>query len=305
MQDKKIVAVVVTYNRIAMLKCCLQSLLEQTVSCDILIVDNASTDGTAAWGLKQAAETDRIKYQNTGANLGGAGGFQCGMRWAVSADYEYVWVMDDDCIPEKDALEQLLKADLLLEGKYGWLSSVALWTDGHVCKMNHPKLKKTFYDFIEFMKYGIVAAEQATFVSLFLKREIICQMGFPIAEFFIWGDDVEFTRRIAVRGSVPCFVVGQSQVVHAMKENIGTNLVTDRPERIDRYRYAFRNEAYCYRKEGVRGVCYYCARVGINFLRILVKAPDHKGKRVWVLLSGFMKGCFFHPKVEFPKESGK
>lgn len=303
MEENRTAAVVVTYNRLAMLKKCLQSLLAQTAPCDILIVDNASTDGTGEWVLEQAEEEKKLHYRNTGANLGGAGGFQLGMRWAVQSGYEFIWVMDDDCFPKDDALEQLLAADGLLKGKYGWLSSVALWTDGHSCKMNHPKLKKNFYEYIEFMKEGIIAAEQATFVSLFLKTETVCQAGLPIAEFFIWGDDVEFTRRIAVRQKMPCFVVGKSQVVHAMKENVGTNLATDRPERIDRYRYAFRNEAYFYRKEGIRGIVYFCARAGVNFLRILIKAPDHKGKRAWVLISSAVRGCFFHPRAEFPEKA--
>lgn len=81
-------------------------------------------------------------FHNTGSNLGGAGGFHYGMRWAVEANYDYLWVMDDDCFPKTDALEKLLSADSLLKGVYGWMSSVALWTDGRECRMNRPKVKK-------------------------------------------------------------------------------------------------------------------------------------------------------------------
>ena len=51
---------------------------------------------------------------NTGANIGGAGGFNLGMRWAVEVGYEYVWVMDDDCITLKNTLQELLKAETLV-----------------------------------------------------------------------------------------------------------------------------------------------------------------------------------------------
>ena len=293
-KKSNIAAVVVTYNRLELLRQCVEALRTQTSSCDILIVDNASTDGTAQW---LASQPD-LHYRNTGSNLGGAGGFNHGMRWAVEAGYDYVWVMDDDTLPKADALEKLLGADSVLEGNYGWLSSVALWTDGSECKMNRQKLKKSFYEYSPLMKYGLVLAEQATFVSLFLHADTIRQFGLPIKEYYIWGDDIEFTRRIAVRGELPCFIAGQSQVVHAMKENIGSSIATDCPERIDRYRYAFRNEAYLYQKEGFRGICYYLGKCGLNFIRVLAYAPNRKLRRCGIILCSMAKGFVFHPQIE-------
>ncbi len=298
MEKNQVAAVVVTYNRVTLLQKCVEKLEGQTKSCDILVVDNASTDGTAVWLAERQSENTRLRARNTGENLGGAGGFNYGMRWAVEAGYDYLWLMDDDCLPEPDALEKLLEADALLGGDYGWLSSVALWTDGTECRMNRQKLKKSFYEYSPLMKYGLVQAEQATFVSLFLRAETVRRVGLPIRDFFIWGDDIEYTRRIAVREKMPSFAAGQSQVVHAMKENSGSSIATDSAERIDRYRYAFRNEAYTYRQEGARGVCYYLAKCGLNFFRILVKAPEHKGKRIAVLIGSMVRGVFFRPEIE-------
>lgn len=290
-------AVVVTYNRRAMLEKCIQALLAQTASCDILIVDNASTDGTGEW--VSTLTDQRIHCRNTGSNLGGAGGFNVGMRWAVEAGYSRVWVMDDDCLPNPDALEKLLEADALLGGEYGFLSSAVLWTDGGECKMNRQKIRKAYYERIELLKYGLIQVEQATFVSLLFPAATIRRAGLPIREFFIWGDDIEYTRRLSVRMKLPCYLAGQSQVVHAMKGNTGSSIATDAPERIDRYRYAFRNEAYLYRQEGLSGVCYYLAKCGLNFGRILVSPAEKKGKRIWVLLSSMARGAMFQPKVEF------
>ena len=73
---------VVTYNRLDMLKCCLTSLMKQTVACDIMIVDNASIDGTEEYVRSIACNT--VFYFNTGRNLGGAGGFNFGIRKAVN-----------------------------------------------------------------------------------------------------------------------------------------------------------------------------------------------------------------------------
>ena len=286
-------AVVVTHNRIDLLRQCVAQLENQTRACDILIVDNASTDGTAQW---LASQPD-LHCRNTGANLGGAGGFNLGMRWAVEAGYDYVWVMDDDTLPQPDALEKLLEADSVLEGNYGWLSSVALWTDGSECRMNRQKLKKSFYEFSPLLKYGLVQAEQATFVSLFLRGETIRRVGLPIKEFFIWGDDIEFTRRIAVRENIPSFVSGQSQVVHATKTNVGSNVALDDVERIGRYFYAFRNEAYLYRQEGMKGRIYCFAKRCRDFLRIL-RYGKQKWPRLQVLFRGIWAGFLFRPTVE-------
>ncbi|MGN0983386.1 MAG: glycosyltransferase family 2 protein, partial [Gemmiger sp.] len=242
-EEKKsaVAAVVVTYNRLALLQQCVEALRAQTVRCDILIVDNASADETARW---LACQTD-LHCRNTGSNLGGAGGFNCGMRWAVQAGYDYVWIMDDDTLPRPDALQKLLEADACLGGPehYGFLSSAVLWTDGHECAMNRQKAARDFYRYIEYVRYGLLSVQQATFVSLLFPKETILRWGLPIKDFFIWGDDLEYTRRIAVRGKAPCFLAGQSQVVHATQNNVGSNVASDVPQRIDRYFYAFRNEA--------------------------------------------------------------
>lgn len=298
-QERSVAAVVVTYNRLPLLKRCVDCLRAQTAICEILIVNNASTDGTEEWLAVQTGLLSR----NTGSNLGGAGGFNYGMRWAVEDGFDYVWVMDDDTLPKPDALEKLLEEDEILKGDYGWLSSVALWTDGSECKMNRQKLKKSYYDYSPLLKYGLVQAEQATFVSLFLRRETILRVGLPIKEFFIWGDDIEFTRRIAVREGTPCFLAGGSQVVHATKNNEGSNIALDDPERIGRYFYAFRNEAYLYRQEGAKGRLFCFAKRGRDFWRI-IRHSKTRILRLKVLVQGSFFGLFFHPTIENVDNSG-
>lgn len=295
----KIAAIVVTFNRLELLKQCVKKLMLQSLECDILIVNNCSTDNTENWALEQTINNDNVFYKNTGSNIGGAGGFNFGVRWAVESNYDFVWLMDDDCLPYENALEELIKAHSIMRGKYGWLSSAVLWKDGHECNMNRPKLKKSYYDYLEYIKEGIVQAEQATFVSLFMQTITVVENGLPIREFFIWGDDIEFTRRIAVRNNIPCFLVGKSQVLHAMANNCGSSIATDGPERIQRYRYAFRNENYLYRKEGLLGIAYYVAKCGINILRVVTKAPNKKFCRCFIILEGMIKGLLFNPEIEY------
>ena len=77
-----VTAVVVTYNRLALLQQCLAALCAQTVrSFTVLVVDNASTDGTADY-LK-TLDMPGLVCRNPGKNLGGAGGFAYGIRAAA------------------------------------------------------------------------------------------------------------------------------------------------------------------------------------------------------------------------------
>ena len=296
----RIAAVVVTYNRIDLLKLCIEHLLVQTLSCDILLVDNASADGTGEWAKALAGTNNRVFYRNTGENLGGAGGFNAGMRWAGELQYSHIWLMDDDCLPKPDALEKLMQADRLLGGpsQYGFLSSVVLWTDGHECKMNRQKIRKAYYEHVELLRGGLIQVEQATFVSILVPAKTVRQVGLPIRDFFIWGDDIEYTRRIAVREGMHCYMVGQSWAVHAMRSNEGSNIALDHKERIARYNYAFRNEHFLYRQEGLRGFMYYTAKCGLNALRVMTKAKDHRAARIAVIVRQYILGFFFRPKIE-------
>ena len=70
---KSVAAVVVTYNRKKLLKEAIDALLSQSLpEADVLVVDNASTDGTKEY-ITDYIVQNKIVYFNTGNNLGGAG----------------------------------------------------------------------------------------------------------------------------------------------------------------------------------------------------------------------------------------
>ncbi len=291
-------AIVVTYNRSTMLAGCLSALQRQTAPCHILVVDNASTDDTQQ--VLRPYLGDQVRTLVMERNLGGAGGFHAGMLKGVQDGYRYLWLMDDDTYPEADALAELLQGADRVQDQFGFLSSVALWTDGTECRMNRQKARKSFYNDITLLKYGMLAIEQATFVSCFVQATTVRQLGLPITEFFIWGDDIEYTRRIAVRNHLPCYLAGRSCVVHHMNSNSGSNIATESMDRLARFSYAYRNECYLYRKEGAKGIVYYLMRCGLHFVRIWKDGRDHRFHRSGILLKAFFKGWLFHPKVKFP-----
>ena len=134
-----IVAVVVTYNRKKLLSKCIRAIINQKeISCDIIVIDNGSSDGTEEL-FKSIFNHSSILYTNTGKNIGCAAGTEMGMRMAVQEGYKYIWVMDDDVIPKKKALYELHKMNERLKGNWGILSSVAIWRDGTISEANRQK----------------------------------------------------------------------------------------------------------------------------------------------------------------------
>ena len=295
----RIAAVVVTYNRCALLQRCVEHIRAQKVPAgvqlDVVVVDNASTDDTL-YTLTPFIEDGLVNYYNTGSNLGGAGGFAYGINVAVEAGYDLLWIMDDDCLPEPGALDALLSAADKLDD-WGFLSSVVKWTDGSICAMNvqrHPLFKN-----IEDFSPEIQPASLASFVSLLVPAAVVREVGLPHAEFFIWTDDWEFTRRISRKH--PCYVVGGSQVTHASITNNPGNIFTDPEERLGRYNYIYRNDVVLYREEGIRGVLYLYARALYHTLRVLASDVDHKQERIRLIWDGTKAGFDFHPQVIYPE----
>ena len=294
---KKVIAVVVTYNRKELLTECIEALLHQECSfLDILIVDNASTDGTKEF-IEEYIEKEKIIYKNTGANLGGAGGFNFGMKEAYKIGCDFVWVMDDDCIVHRDTLSKLIEADKKLNGNYGFLSSKVLWKDGSICKMNIPK--KTFATWQKNFKTLIQPIAMASFVSLFIKTDIVKEMGLPIKDFFIWTDDWEYTRRISRK--YKCYYITNSTVTHKSKINEGASIATVDGDRLDRFKYMYRNDVVLYRREGIKGWILLYIRIILHKFKILKSNKNNKGDRIKIINEAIKDGNNFFPLIEYVK----
>lgn len=105
----------------------------------IVLIDNASTDGTADLFIKGGEyDKDVIDYRRMETNLGGAGGFYEGIKICRDMECDYVWIMDDDTIPYTDCLEKLMSARSKIEGKIGYLASSIIGPDSE--PMNVPAI---------------------------------------------------------------------------------------------------------------------------------------------------------------------
>ena len=293
---KKTAAIVVTYNRKKLLKENIEHLIAQSArdSLDIIIIDNASTDGTKEY-ISSFIHNKDIIYINTGDNLGGAGGFHYGIKYAVEIGYDYAWVMDDDCMPRKNALEEFYKWDKKLKGKYGFLSSKVLWKDGSICAMNVQKETK-WKRLKSFDK--ITPIQYASFVSLFIKVETIREVGLPYKEFFIWADDWEYTRRISKREK--CYYIPSSIVDHLSGSNVGADIITVPADRIDRFKYMYRNDVVLYRQDGMEGYTYLFIRNMTHIAKVLFKSSDKK-KKLKIIVKSTKEGFSFSPRIKFVK----
>ncbi len=294
-----IAAVVVTYNRKELLMTCINSILNQTsAEPDVLVIDNASTDGTDAAIAEIYNDNPRVIYKNTGANIGGAGGFSYGINAAVNMGYDYLWLMDDDTFPSETALSELLKAAELYNNNFGFLASFVKWTDGSPCEMNVPTVSPDWRnDISKQFEHHLIALESASFVSLFIRSEVVKEVGLPIKEFFIWADDMEYTLRISSR--FPSYFVYDSQVTHAIKSNIATSIIDETDEsRLDRYKLLYRNRYYIARRTSKRAKILYWLSVKNTIRDINKSTTGNKALKRRIVRKSAWSGLFFHPEIE-------
>ena len=184
----RVCAVVVTFNRKSLLRTCLQSLFTQTRPIDeIVVVNNASTDGTE---LLLAQEFPHLRVLQQPENLGGAGGFHAGMKWAVEQQFDWVWVMDDDIRMLPDALEVMLSyggiGDMIHAQKRmndGLLVWEAIW-DARACSAVTFRKETSFENGRDW-----ISVSYSCFEGALIKRALIERAGLPDIRYFVAGDD--------------------------------------------------------------------------------------------------------------------
>ncbi|HYL76311.1 MAG TPA: glycosyltransferase family 2 protein [Bryobacteraceae bacterium] len=182
-------AVVVTFNRKQLLRGCVQSLRRQTRPLDeIVIVNNHSTDGTEELLASEFGDLPRIDLAE---NLGGAGGFHVGMKWAYEHGYEWIWVMDDDIEAYPTTLEAMLAygdisnfIQLRREEPDGIKALESIW-DASACQPVPYGNDISFQDSDRLW----ISVQFGNFEGALINRAVVNKIGYPDARFFISGDD--------------------------------------------------------------------------------------------------------------------
>lgn len=294
-----VAAVVVTFNRLEKLKTVLASVEAQTLPVSrLIVVNNASTDGTDEYleHVKLSVPTEIVTEEK---NLGGAGGFSSGMVRGYAAGADFVWIMDDDCYPEPEALQNLVRGfeDAVAElgGDVPFACSVVQYTDGSICEMNNPL---PTWDWGRLLVKGqnSVMVEACSFVSVLVPRWAIAEYGLPYKEYFIWFDDREYTLRLTRR--CPGVQVLDSIVIHDMGDNRGVNLAMVDDKSAWKFAYGVRNEAsYLLHHRGLLYYLEFGARSYVSLLRGRVP-----GKLRRKLVRQWLAGIRFNPSIDFPDD---
>ncbi len=295
-QIASVYAVVLTYNRRELLRECLTAIEQQTHGCrGVIVVDNASTDGTVDM-LRRVFPGVHVARLRT--NVGAAGGFNVGMRLAVAAGADHVWVMDDDVIAAKDALAQLVRAlaTTRAEGRDPpFVISTA--RDPNGCLTNVPILDRKrnelrYRNWAVYLHEALLPVTSATFVSILVPRPTFERFGFPLSSMYIWGEDTEFTTRITKRE--PGFMCGLSRVQHVRAAPGNLNIRAEsNPERLKWHRMHVRNRIYTLRKHGYRrGVMWQLFSDCRRALRLLLRGDLNRAK---LTASGMFAGIRFEP----------
>lgn len=294
----KICAVVVTFNRLELLKLTIEKLRCQTRKLDeIIIVNNSSTDGTKEY--LQNLNDEKIIYFNLEKNVGGAGGFNYGIKAAYERQADLVWIMDDDTIATEEALSNLITGLNKLNNKnieVGFVASNVLFKDNKPCLMNIPGIHEQWN---EFAGENLIKLDYTSFVSVLITRDAIKKVGLPISDFFIWGDDVEYTSRITKM--FEGYMVSNSIVNHYMNENSRIDIVKTEPNRIGRYFYEYRNSYYINKKRGLFYLLRFYIYVIKSLIKVAIKSNSGKLKKISVIVKGFISGMTFNPIIEEAK----
>ncbi|SUB80226.1 UDP-galactofuranosyl transferase GlfT1 [Segatella buccae] len=255
----KITAVVVTFNRLELLKQGIECLRKQQKLTGIIVVNNGSTDGTREWLDAQPGLL--VVHQD---NVGGSGGFYTGIERAYSEGADWIWCMDDDVFPRPDCLDRLLpytdrpevgilSPRRLLEGKVFTHEFRHFNFTNPVGSLHGRKLAKQQVN----QATEIVGAD---FEGPFISRRVVEKIGLPNRELFIFCDDTDYCLRAHLAGFKLLYIPEALMDKHKFFSD-DTWTSRNRKKKWKRY-YQVRNEAYLNH--------HYGRNFGVRYLRSFI-----------------------------------
>lgn len=243
----KYAVVIVTHNREHLLRECIDNVKNQTIAPNsIIVVNNASTDGTKKYLEDERKQNEIIDIIDLPQNIGGAGGFSKGIERALEKKIDCILIIDDDAMINKDYMEQILymrQHQLQYKAFAGTVK-----TDGRIDTFHRRNIKKAGLIFKNCKEQGYTLSsfvcDIASFCGLVIDTSLIKRIGLPHAEYFILYDDTEYSLRIIQYSKI--FVVTGAELNHKTNQNIVTY-----PRRYDwKDYYAVRNRLLMVKEHG-------------------------------------------------------
>lgn len=275
--------VVVTYNRLELLKECLEQVENQTLPAEkIIVVNNASTDGTADYLCGYKERDARYRIITCAENRGGAGGFEKGLQAATEEKADCVLLIDDDAILERHYMERILAARQRYPGYQAFAGTVL--TDGRIDTFHRRNLARPGLRLINCPENSYTgqaagqpfACDIASFCGMVVNLELIRKAGLPCSEYFIWFDDTEYSMRI--NRYTRFLVIPDAKLDHKTTVN-----EQNHPHRRYDWKeyYGIRNRILCVKKHGtvldraVNGADMFCHIVFRNWLFGVINMDDY------------------------------
>jgi len=266
--DPSIMAVVLTHNAPASLERCLLSIAAQSTPPQaILIIDNASRVPVTMADLPEGIPP--VTLVRSDYNGGPAGGYAIALEHFVASPYRHAWVIDDDMRPDPECLERL------------WVVAAKEPASAYVFP-------------VSYQPDGSFGA-WPSWCGFLVAREIVEQVGVPMAELFWWAEDTEYLQWRIPQAGYPMRIVADAIVRHdAIRQNGAVP--------VWKYYYEARNMLYVhlYVKKKVG---YYPRNIVKLFGRAILREPEGRGQRVQAMMRGLADGARGRLGTQFPIES--
>ena len=200
---EKVIAVVVTYNRLELLQRVVESLKKQSRKLtEILVVNNGSTDGTKEWLDGQEGLT--VIHQE---NVGGSGGFYRGIQEASKKCCDWIWCMDDDVFPRASCLEVLMtvaekQQNIGILCPHRLMSGRTFVGEAKTLNLSNP-FKDMHNDMLlasEVENHEVVSIVGMAFEGPLIRKEVVSKIGLPNKDLFILYDDTDYSYRAVLAG---------------------------------------------------------------------------------------------------------
>lgn len=294
---------IVTFNRKKLLKNTIEFIFIQNFSdYKITIIDNASCDGSflyisSLWDFRE----NNIEWISLGENIGGAGGFYEGIKYALEQDAEYIWMMDDDGYPAEDCLEKLYNS--LLNKKLDAISPLQININDHN-QLAFPvwvNKKQVRGHIDQIPKDTFIEKEANLFNGLLMHRSVVEKVGLPRKEFFIRGDEVEYTKRF-LKNNIKFGTLTSAKFYHPSDDTervsclFGKVVIRDAHSDFKNY-YMFRNRAVAFIEDG------NALLLPLDFIRysyyfLIHKKFNWSGLKLWCIATydGIKGKLGRHPK---------
>ena len=213
----KVAIIILTWNKkeyVLTLLNCIKNLDYKNY--DIIVVDNASTDGTVEALKKSFPDIHLIV--NT-ENLGGTGGFNTGMKYALGKGvYKYLWLLDNDVEVDANALTKLVDVlesspEIAIAGSamYDLTNEDKLLELGYFIDLERGRFNNNMPDEPTKTKFMIV--DSVSSCSLCVSTDAIADVGIWDENYFIYCDDVDWNIRFGQKGYKTASVPG-SKIWH-------------------------------------------------------------------------------------------